>query len=104
MTADIKKLQTDNDGTLPSYAWPGGYPIFYMTADNAIICPDCANGKNGSECQNPDYQDDKSWRLVASEVHWEGQALTCEHCNAQIESAYGGPDDESKDHSDDETE
>src|SRR5437899_2447381 len=33
-----------SDGTLPAYAWPGGYPIVYMAKDNGILCPKCANG------------------------------------------------------------
>lgn len=28
---------------LESYAWPGGYPIYYLTdPDNSVLCPDCA--------------------------------------------------------------
>lgn len=27
-----------SDGTLPAYAWPGGYPILYMAKDNGILC------------------------------------------------------------------
>jgi len=82
-------LPRNDDGTLQSFAWPGGYPIFYLAADNGILCPDCANGKNGSECQNPECQDEDQWRIVAAEIHWEGEPLVCEHCNGEIESAYG---------------
>lgn len=89
-----KKLHRDEDGTLPAYAWPGGYPIVYMCADIACLCPDCANQKNGSEaCEG---HDDKQWRLVDCFIHWEGAAIQCDHCNAGIESAYGDPDSEEK--------
>ncbi len=85
--------ETANGGCeYPAFAWPGGYPIVYYTADNAVLCPDCANGKNGSEAGSK--HEDPQWRLVACDVHWEGPPETCEHCNAQIESAYGEPDDE----------
>jgi hypothetical protein len=32
----------DEAGKLITYAWPGGYPVFYVTADAGILCPDCA--------------------------------------------------------------
>jgi hypothetical protein len=31
------------NGNLPAYAWPGGYPIYYVAADNGVLCPVCAN-------------------------------------------------------------
>ncbi len=74
----------------PSFAWPGGYPIIYFTADDSVLCPDCANGRNGSEAAPA--HDDKSWRLVACDVHWEGESIVCDHCGAAVESAYGVPD------------
>ncbi len=88
----IKKLRDDNEGRLPAYAWPGGYPLFYVTADGGCLCPDCANGPDASE-----DADDPQWRLVAYDVHWEGPALTCEHCGAEIESAYGSNQREEND-------
>ena len=80
------KLPRNNDGSLQAYAWPGGYPIYYMTID-AVLCPDCANGGNGSDAS--ETNEDPQWRLVGYAVHYEGAPLQCEHCNAQIESAYG---------------
>ena len=75
-----------SDGKLPAYAWPGGYPIFYLLADNAVLCPACANGENGSDA-SPAHED-KQWRIVAADVYWEGPPMCCEHCNGEIESAY----------------
>jgi hypothetical protein len=31
---------------------------------------------------------------IGYDAHWEGPPLTCEECQAEIESAYGDPDDE----------
>lgn len=31
---------------LPAYAWPGGYPISYLDAENNELCADCANRNN----------------------------------------------------------
>jgi len=87
----MSAITRQDDGTLPSYAWPGGYPIYYLTKDCGVLCPDCANGKHGSEAH--EANDDPQWRLVACDVHWEGEPLTCDHCNAEIESAYGEDDE-----------
>lgn len=80
--------QPDGSGAqYPAFAWPGGYPIYYFTEDNGTLCPECANGRHGSEAGN--VNPDPQWRLIGCETHWEGEPLTCDHCNAQIESAYG---------------
>lgn len=70
---------------LPSYAWPGGYPIIYGDRDNNTLCPACAN-----KLRHDEYGGRPLWY----DVHWEGPALHCDECNAVIESAYGDPDEE----------
>jgi hypothetical protein len=83
----------EDDGRLPAYAWPGGYPIIYIVADGEVLCPDCANGENGSEA-DLDRTDDPGWHLVGFEVYYEGAAEHCAHCNTEMESAYGDPGEE----------
>jgi hypothetical protein len=89
-------ITKNDDGTYPAFAWPGGYPIYYLAADNGCFCPDCANGKNGSLCQfptlDPECPDDRQWRIVGQDVHWEGEPIICDNCGAAIESAYGIPE------------
>jgi hypothetical protein len=73
------------NGKLQAYAWPGGYPLYYVTADGGTLCADCA-------CQsNVDYKDasDKQWHIVGADVNWEDDSLHCSDCDKQIESAYG---------------
>lgn len=79
----------------PAYAWPGGYPLYYLCADGGTLCANCANGDNGSEAYTGDYvpEKGKDWHMVSADIHWEGQPLMCDHCGAQIESAYGNPED-----------
>jgi hypothetical protein len=67
-----------HEGGLPSWAWPGGYPILYIDHDGETICPKCANDDDWS---------DKA--IVGYFVHYEGEPEICANCNAQIESAYG---------------
>jgi len=80
------KLPRDDDGGLLSYAWPGGYPIGYLDADNCVLCPECANLSDPDERCAP----------VAYFVHWEGAPVQCENCNEYIESAYGDPEDDER--------
>lgn len=74
---------------LPSFAWPGGYQILYLMADGDILCADCANENSVS----PEHED-ASWRLEGSFVHWEGPPMSCDHCNSELASEYGDPEEE----------
>ena len=90
----LANLRTSGDGTLPAYAWPGGYPIVYYTAAGLMICAQCAND---SDTSDPVHD---------AEVYWEGPTVQCDdgsQCGAMaggywtaglIESAYGDPDEE----------
>lgn len=84
-------ITRDRDGTLPAYAWPGGYQIVYYTADGGTLCPACANGQNGSEASEA-KDADPQWRLIACDLYQEGPTIQCDHCQADIESDYGDPD------------
>jgi hypothetical protein len=70
------------NGQLPAYAWPGGYPLYYLAKDNGVLCPKCANefteGRDNDEQLEP----------VSYGINWEDSQLFCEHCNTRIESAY----------------
>ena len=74
---------TTSDGALPKYAWPGGYPLFYLDAGNNLLCPKCANA-------NEEYND----KLVAYDVNYEDQNMHCDDCGARIEPAYEADDDD----------
>ncbi len=73
-----------------TFAWPGGYPIFYVTQDNAPLCPKCAND-NISLCACPaeSQEADPQWRIIAADINYEDDSLYCDNCNQRIESAYG---------------
>jgi len=79
-------ITRDEDGRFPAYAWPGGYPVFYLCDDGGTLCPDCVN-----DPANPVHEDAPAdgWRLVDNDVNWEDEHLHCDHCNARIPSAYG---------------
>ena len=96
---------------LDSYAWPGGYPLYYPLADGGgCLCPECANKNIGlinaemrearefvadpKNAKRGYRRDAGQWEIGAPEAHWEGSPIICENCNAQIESAYGAPEEE----------
>jgi len=69
-------LERDENGKLPAYVWPGGYPIYYLDNENNVLCPICAN-KEGM-----------STEPIAFDVNWEDVSLYCDDCSKRIESAY----------------
>ena len=71
------------------YAWPGGYPRYFITSDGAalsfeavgenyaIIADDIRTGNTRSE-----------WHVCGCEINWEDPDLYCDHTGKRIESAY----------------
>lgn len=86
---NLDELRMEN-GLLPSFAWPGGYPLYYIVADGGCLCSQCAN-ENLRLLQD---SDDKQWYVIGYEIHYEDDNLRCDHCYKLIESAYGSPDNE----------
>ena len=83
---------------LPARAWPGGYPIFYCCADGGVLCPACVNTE---ELVKTADASDEQWHIIACDINWEDDAMTCDHCNKPIQSAYGSPDKETSNAKDD---
>lgn len=71
------------NGNYQAYAWPGGYPLYYVCADNGVLCSDCVN-----EHKELDSSADPQWNIIAADINYEDSALYCDHCNERIESAY----------------
>jgi hypothetical protein len=68
-------------GDLPAYAWPGGYPLYYLDKEDAVLCPTCANKE---EADN----------IAAGDVNWEDADLHCDECSQRIPSAYAEDEDD----------
>lgn len=79
----IAELLASNDGTLPAYAWPGGYPLHYYSKRGDTFCADCAN------------QSDAEPEIVDADIALEGPSDYCEGCGKELETAYGDPDKDS---------
>jgi len=70
------------------YAWPGGYPLFAITADGGCLCKDCVkdNAKQIIKDTRTNYQ--SGWTVMAVTVNWEDTDLVCDNCGRSIEAAY----------------
>jgi hypothetical protein len=72
------------------FAWPGGYPIYFITADSAVLSFKAvraewrnivsAHLRNDWRC---------GWFIQAADINWEDLNLYCDHTGERIESAYG---------------
>lgn len=71
------------------YAWPGGYPQYFITADGAALSVESAR-ENFREICGAYFARDASggWLVSAYDVNWEDSALYCDHSGERIESAY----------------
>ena len=73
-------LPLDAHGKLLSFAFPGGYPLFYLDGENSTLCPECANNALHDEVED--------FRPVAVAMNCEDLALFCDQCSKLIEAAY----------------
>lgn len=62
-----------------------GYPLLYTSTKNEYLCNICAAAA----------EDDGE--SIVRKIYWEGPAVRCSQCRIHIKSAYGDPDEESKD-------
>lgn len=72
-----------------AFARPGGYPLYFITADGAALSFDSVR-ENLREVLSAIARNDRrgGWRVEACAINWEEPDLFCEHSGARIESAY----------------
>lgn len=80
-----------------AYAWPGGYPIYFITADGAALSFEAVKQEWRNVVSAHLTNDKRSgWYVEAATINWEDPELYCDHTNHRIESAYA--EDEGQDH------
>lgn len=99
---NILTIQRDLNDKLPAYAWPGGYPIYYLTPQGEAMCPTCATGEFDQWCdadwRGPYYVsllsqiDDLYDGPQYADINYEDEHLYCVQCDDRIPSAYGEDD------------
>ena len=75
-------------GRAEAFAWPGGYPIFYVTSDGASLCPSCVTKERAQIMRSTHERSRDGWAITGRDINWEDPELFCEHCDKRIESAY----------------
>lgn len=65
-----------------SHAWPGGYPIGYVTSDGEYLCADCVNDPTNPVHVAGEPADE--WLIIGFDVLEEapedGSPINCGHC------------------------
>lgn len=71
-----------------AYAWPGGYPLYFITEDSAALCFDCVHKEYRSISHSIRCKLKDGWRVSLLDTNYEQQELYCDHCNLKINPAY----------------
>lgn len=73
-----------------AYAWPGGYPIYFITSDGDALSFKTVKEERDIIAEAIDDDDNSGgWRVVAADINWEDDQLYDDHSGELIESAYG---------------
>lgn len=72
-----------------AYAWPGGYPRFFVMSDGEALSFEAAKAERRLILEAIRDQDRSGWRVVACDINWEDSALVCAHTGKPIPAAYG---------------
>ena len=70
------------------YAWPGGYPCYFLMSDGEALSFDAARQERRLILEAIRDRDNSGWRVIGMDINWEDGELTCVHTGKRIESAY----------------
>jgi hypothetical protein len=82
-TQDLKKQLRAGE-----FAWPGGYPLYFVTDDGAALSFDAVRENIRSVLWSMRHGVNDGWRVIGCDVNWEDPSLYCDHTGARIPSAY----------------
>lgn len=79
------------------YAWPGGYPCYFIMSDGEALSFATARTELRSILEalrdyHTNQREASGWRPVALDINYEDGALFCTHSGERIESAYAKED------------
>jgi len=75
-------LPRDDKGRLESYAFPGGYQLYYYDKQHSVLCPPCARKSDEDTDETPMF------KPAFVGVNYEDSELYCQQCYKRIPSAY----------------
>lgn len=70
------------------YAWPGGYPVYFITQDGGALSFKTASEERRQILDSICRDINDGWRVVAMVVNWDDNSLFCDHTGEKIEVAY----------------
>jgi len=71
-----------------AYAWPGGYPCYFITNDGEALSFEAAKQERLNIIDSIANHLNDGWRIVGVDINWEDGELFCCHTGKRIESAY----------------
>lgn len=86
MKYTVKQFLSDLENP---YAWPGGYPRFFITHDGAALSFNAAKSEQQLIVESIKDQLNDGWTVIGCDINWEDESLYCDHTGEKIESAYG---------------
>ena len=84
------KMDNISGATLKSairqkYTWPGGYEMFGVCSDGAVLCCDCMHKEYKQVAWSRKHKVDDGWRVVDVDNGSNmDESLNCEHCDRVI--------------------
>ena len=73
------------DAIRQHYAWPGGYEIYGITSDGALLCCDCMRKEYYQIAWSRRHECNDGWRVIALTLDCEfDDTESCAHCNKAI--------------------
>ena len=70
------------------FAWPGGYPLYFVADDGEALSFDAVRDNFRSVLSSMRSRTNDGWRVVGCEINYEDAGLYCAHTGKRIESAY----------------
>ena len=71
------------------YAWPGGYPTYFITSDGAALSYAAVRNNLRNVIEAISTRTDDGWRVTGMDVNYENRDLVCDETGEPIPSAYG---------------
>jgi len=72
-----------------AFAWPGGYPMYFITDDGAALSFATVKAEWSNVCDSIRRECSDGWRVIAVDINYEDGDLIDDHSGERIESAYG---------------
>lgn len=76
------------------YAWPGGYPVYFIVDDGEALSFNAALENKENIIDSIESKTNDGWRVVGRDINYEDNDLYCAHTNEKIECAYCEDGDE----------